>query len=77
MDSPKWTNKLGHPSNGSVPLGTSQDQQNSKTKRWIVPCRLLEIEGESFISISVDDNQPTSFEEAIKLSTSVKWIAAI
>lgn len=41
-----------------------------------VPCKCFEIEGESCLSISMDADEPSSFEEAMHSSSS-KWLAAM
>lgn len=65
------------PLSGSVPLEDSQDPQIRRSQRRTVPRRRFEIEGESFMTVSVDVDEPASLEEAIKSPASDKWIVTM
>ncbi|OMO85551.1 retrovirus-related Pol polyprotein from transposon TNT 1-94 [Corchorus capsularis] len=65
---------------GSMPIEV--DSQNEsielrRSSRGNVPRRRFEIDNNAFISISQDDDEPTSFQEVLASSTRDKWLAAM
>ncbi|KAL0282081.1 UNVERIFIED_CONTAM: hypothetical protein Sangu_2971800 [Sesamum angustifolium] len=58
-------------------LRAAHNPQIQRSKHGGIPCRRYEIEGESFICVSVDIYEPTTYEEAVTSPNANEWMTAM
>ena len=65
------------PDSVSAPPLDDQDSQIRRSKRGNIPRRHFEIEGNTFLSIALDEEEPTSFAEVLSSSAKDEWMVAM